>query len=44
MAVELVFAIVANVLVFLALLALIDAVLLYLGELVGYSGLSFEVK
>lgn len=44
MAVELVLAIVANLIVFLALLALLDSVLGWMGELVGQPGWSFEVS
>jgi nucleoside permease NupC len=44
MAVELVLAIVANLIVFLALLALLDSVIFYMGSLIGYPGWSFEVK
>lgn len=43
MAVELVLAIVANLIVFLALLALFDSILGWMGELVGQPGWSFEV-
>jgi nucleoside permease NupC len=42
MAVELVLAILANLVVFLALLALMDSVLAWMGELVGMEGWSFE--
>lgn len=42
-AVELVVAIVANLLVFLALLAFLDSVIGYLGELVGQNGWNLEV-
>uniref|UniRef100_A0A914HST4 Sodium/nucleoside cotransporter n=1 Tax=Globodera rostochiensis TaxID=31243 RepID=A0A914HST4_GLORO len=43
MAVQLVFAIVANLIVFLALLALINSVLSWMGELVGQPDWSFEL-
>lgn len=43
MAVELVLAIVANLIVFLALLALVDAVVSYFGGLVGYPEWNFEL-
>ncbi|KAF8362902.1 slc-28.2 [Pristionchus pacificus] len=42
-AVELVMAIVANLIVFLALLAFLDATIEYCGELIGYPGWSFEM-
>lgn len=42
-AVELVMAIVANLIVFLALLAFLDASIEYVGELIGYPGWSFEM-
>ncbi|GMR36878.1 hypothetical protein PMAYCL1PPCAC_07073 [Pristionchus mayeri] len=42
-AVELVMAIVANLIVFLALLAFLDSCIEYIGELIGYSGWSFEL-
>lgn len=37
-------AIVANLIVFLALLAFLDATIEYCGELIGYPGWSFEVR
>jgi nucleoside permease NupC len=43
MAVELVFAIIANLIVFLALLAFIDNIIAWLGEMLGYNGWTFEV-
>uniref|UniRef100_A0A1I7ZQT4 Sodium/nucleoside cotransporter n=1 Tax=Steinernema glaseri TaxID=37863 RepID=A0A1I7ZQT4_9BILA len=42
-AVELVMAIIANLIVFLALLAFLDSVIGYLGELLGYPGWTFEL-
>ncbi|KAK0395506.1 hypothetical protein QR680_001315 [Steinernema hermaphroditum] len=42
-AVELVMAIIANLIVFLALLAFLDNVIGYLGELLGYPGWTFEL-
>ena len=44
MAVELVLAIVANLIVFLALLALVDSVIGYMGGLIGQNNWSFEVR
>jgi nucleoside permease NupC len=44
MAVELVLAIVANLIVFLALLALLDSLMGWMGELVGQPGWSFEAN
>jgi len=44
MAIQLVVAIIANLIVFLALLALLDSVLGWMGELVGQQGWSFEAS
>ncbi|CAK5089325.1 unnamed protein product [Meloidogyne enterolobii] len=44
MAVQLVVAIIANLIVFLALLALVNSVLGWMGELVGQHGWSFEAS
>uniref|UniRef100_A0A914M0D3 Concentrative nucleoside transporter C-terminal domain-containing protein n=1 Tax=Meloidogyne incognita TaxID=6306 RepID=A0A914M0D3_MELIC len=44
MAIQLVVAIIANLIVFLALLALLNSVLGWMGELVGQQGWSFEAK
>ena len=44
MAVELVVAIIANLIVFLSLLALLNSFLGWMGELVGQTGWSFEAS
>lgn len=44
MAVELVLAIIANLIVFLALLAFLDNIIAYLGEMQGYHDWTFEVR
>lgn len=44
LAAELVIAIIANLIVFLAIFAFLNSIIMYFGELVGYSGWSFEVN